>query len=814
MPDYSQERQPIRIDTALPDDALLLEGFEGREAVSEPFLFTLDLVSEDPDIDGAALLRSEIRIDIDLPDGEVRPIHGIIRRFAQRGQDRDLVSYRAEVVPWLWFLSLRKDSRIFQGMDALEIIEAVFADQGYSDFEIRCTRNCEKREYTVQYRESDLNFVSRLLEEEGIFYFFEHTDSKHILVLADDMSAIEACESQEEARMHPKPVPDEDVVTTFEHAHSVHTGEITLGDYDYLQPSLTLRGNVAGDEPEESYDYPGGFTELDHGEHLVRLALEREEARRHRVEGSGSCRAFRSGTRFDLVDHFQAEVNTAWVLLEIHHRAYNAAYRGARESHDLDYRNDFVAMPHAVPYRPPLRAEKPVIRGAQTAQVVGPSGEEIYVDEHGRVKLHFHWDRLGGRDEGSSCWVRVSQNWAGKKWGGMFIPHIGQEVIVDFLEGDPDRPIITGRVYNAENRTPLKLPDAKHQSIIRDDFDNQIIFDATPGKEHISIHSPNHSSTMEIGKSVKVRTDSDLNQVTIGNETKATYGNSASYTNGSSASATIGSQASFFMGAKASADVGGSISIFVGNKISVDLSTSFSMKFAHSVTFSKGKDYKMGSSDSYNHTKGANTINSDEEARLIGGPQDESVILANDQALLLEFGANPAAPPFSGAVGQGLALGSVFSGLVGTAGIALTTAGSSFHKMQEKARDSRDHPDEDERNKANEIADSNEMTEMADSMIAGGVISMIGGYATTLALLLVMKESVDAVRKSAGHHIQKHSSLKLDQRMAELKAGGTFVKAEKDKNLILVAPNKKIHMNAQVVNVDAKIKHRNCVILD
>lgn len=626
MPDYSQAEQPIRVHTDLDEDVLLPEGFSGEEALSRPFMFTVDLVSEDPEIDGEALLRSDLRIEMDLPDGGARSIHGIVRRFVQRGRERDLVSYRAEVVPWLWFLSLRQDSRIFQEMDVLAIVEEVFQGQGYSDFDIRCTRSYDTREYTVQYRESDLDFVSRLLEDEGIFYFFEHSESKHVLVLADDMSAIKTCEGQPEARMYSAPTPDEDVVISLEREHSVHSGIVTHGDYDYLQPSLTLRSTVSGNEPEEVYEHPTGFDAPDRGDHLARLALEREEARRQTIRGNGTCRAFAAGSRFDLLDHYRPDADQTYALVEVRHQARNATYRGEQGALGTDYRCDFVAMPHAVPYRPPLRTRKPTVLGSQTAQVVGPSGEPIWVDKHGRVKVQFHWDRLGGRDENSSCWVRVSQNWAGKQWGGMFIPHVGHEVIVDFLEGDPDRPIITGRVYNAENPPPQELPANQDKSIIEDHYGNELVFDATAGEEHIRIHSPHHTSTVQFGNIFHFSTDTDW--------TRLIKGNSCSVEKGDVIEGKIG-----FSG---KVEMGGSFSAFAGFKLSVELAESINMTLGPTLKFSMGEERTFGKSSFTQHTGEEILLNSDKSTVVIGGGGDESIFDANHKELILQYGKNAA----------------------------------------------------------------------------------------------------------------------------------------------------------------------------
>ncbi|KPK35886.1 MAG: hypothetical protein AMJ65_17030, partial [Phycisphaerae bacterium SG8_4] len=361
-------------------------------------------------------------------------------------------------------------------------------------------RSYPKREFCVQYRETHLNFVSRLLEEEGIFYFFRHSASKHILTLADDGSAVKPCETQSTARMAVQvgAIQQEAVVLALECEHSAYVGTVTLRDYDYLKPSLKLESSVSGDGKEELYDYtfPGNLTTPDDGDRLARLQLEEQEQWRELVRGESTCRSFHSGFHFDLEGHYRRDVNKKYQLLQIHHSGQNTTFhaQGPRES---DYHNSFVAIPHKAPFRPQRVTPKPVVQGSQTAVVVGKSGEEIWVDKHGRVKVQFHWDRDGKKDENSSCWVRVASSWAGKGWGLIQIPRIGQEVIVDFLEGDPDMPIITGRVYNGEMVPPYALPGNQTQSGVRSRSSkgggtsnyNELRFEDKKGSEEILLHA-------------------------------------------------------------------------------------------------------------------------------------------------------------------------------------------------------------------------------------------------------------------------------------------------------------------------------------
>ncbi|MEW5925886.1 MAG: type VI secretion system tip protein TssI/VgrG [Gemmatimonadota bacterium] len=494
MPTYSQANRPMRVDTVLGTDVLLLAGLSGVEGVSMPFGFHLDLLSEDPAVRAEDVLRTPVTLTLRLPEGEERRIHGLVSRFVQLGQADELTSYRAEVVPWLWFLSLSRDCRIFQNLSVLEIVEQVFRAQGYSDFQVRCTRGYPKREYCVQYRETHLDFVSRLLEEEGIFYFFEHSESRHVLTLADSNGSVPPCPGFAKARMAAQSTLDEDVVTELRREHSVFVGTVTLRDYDYLQPSLSLESSMSGDGREEVYDYPGNYTTLDEGERYARIQLEAEEALRQTVQGKGLCRYFQSGCRFDLSDHYVGAANQAYLLLRVHHSGSGGDYR-SWDSAPVDYHNEFLAIPHDVPFRPARKTPTPVVRGSQTALVVGPAGEEVWVDRHGRIKVQFPWDRTGRRDENSSCWVRVAQPWAGKGWGAVQIPRIGNEVIVEFLEGDPDRPIVTGSVYNAEQTPPFALPGAGIQMGMKSRSSpggggyNEITMTDTKGREMLNVHA-------------------------------------------------------------------------------------------------------------------------------------------------------------------------------------------------------------------------------------------------------------------------------------------------------------------------------------
>jgi type VI secretion system secreted protein VgrG len=467
----TQAGRHIRVNTDLGEDALFLESFEGKEHVSGLFRFELGLLTADAGFDMATLLNQPVVVSISLADDSDRNFHGIINHIEEvETRPEDLFLYRATMVPWTWFLSLFIDCRIFQNKSVPDIVEQVFKDRGYTDFANRLTGTYSPREYCVQYRETDLNFVSRLLEDEGIFYFFEHDADKHTLVLADQPTAFVACPGQSKASYDTTPGlwQEADVVLSVRRVQSVQVGKITENDYDFEKPATSIDANLEDSSRKgEFYEYPGKYTVRDDGSRYARVRLEEQEVRLLTLTCETNCRAFQAGFQFTLSGYFKDAANQAYTLLSVRHKAASNPHISVELQEAFEYRNTIEAMPNSSPYRPPRRARRPLIQGTQTAVVVGKTGEEIWVDQYGRVKVQFFWDRAGTMDEKSSCWIRVAQLWAGKGWGAIFTPRIGQEVIVDFLEGDPDRPIITGRVYNADQTVPYTLPDEQTKSTIK-----------------------------------------------------------------------------------------------------------------------------------------------------------------------------------------------------------------------------------------------------------------------------------------------------------------------------------------------------------
>ena len=573
---YTQENRLIAVDTPLGKDVLLLQGLTGYEGISRFFSFHLDLLSENSSLSFKEIVGQRVTVSITLADGSDRYVNGFVSRFTQSGSDVRFTYYRAEVVPWLWFLTRTADCRIFQNMSIPDIIIKIFQDLGFSDYKNMINGNTEPRDYCVQYRESDFNFVSRLMEQYGIFYFFEHDEKKHTLVLGNSPSVHQPCPKQGNARCDVVPAGwrDDDVISSLQVEQELRPGKYSLTDYNFETPSTSLAANVgsnvtvADNSKYEIYDYPGEYLKKQQGRDLVKIRMEEEEAVHFLMRGAGTCRAFTSGYRFDLVGHYRKDLNKSYVLTELQHMASaGESYRsGAGSALGETYSNNFTCIPHDVPYRPQRITPKPVVQGPQTAVVVGKSGEEIWVDKYARVKVQFHWDREGKWNENSSCWVRVSQNWAGKRWGAMFIPRIGQEVIVEFLEGDPDQPIITGRVYNAEEMPPYELPKGQTKSTIKTNSSkngqgfNEIRFEDGKGKEQIFIHA-------EKDEDIRVKNDQ---KEWIGNDRHVIVKNDHMEKIGNNMSIQVGQNLDEKSGMKFAHEAGQEIHLKAGMKVIIE----------------------------------------------------------------------------------------------------------------------------------------------------------------------------------------------------------------------------------------------------
>jgi type VI secretion system secreted protein VgrG len=487
----TREDRLLAIDTPLGKDKLVLTELAGEEEISQPFLFTATMRSEDPDIKPESLIGSKVTIWIKRETTEPVPISGMVRSLSSGSLNvRGFREYQAEIVPWLWFLSCTTDCRIFQNLTFPKIIETIFGEKGFTDYEMAgLTGSYQKLDFCVQYRETALAFISRWMEELGIFYFFRHEANRHVMVLADQNRAF-------------KPVVERDAlfgdqsgsnVSQWRHSYQFRSGKYAHKDFAFKTPSQDLSTTESSllklqhANAFEIYDYPGGYTQKGDGQQLTRLRMEEHEAAYHTVTGGSICASFFAGGKFTMArHHIQAEEKQEYVHRRVVHRASDYTHITANMG-PPSYDNTFEAFPAATKFRSASRTPWPVVQGPQTATVVGPG--DIHTDKHGRVKLQFHWDRRGKKDDKSSCWVRVSQNWAGKGWGGVFIPHVGQEVVVSFLEGDPDMPLVTGRVYNGENSKAISLPANKTQSAIQDHSGNHLLMEGKGGAQEVRLHA-------------------------------------------------------------------------------------------------------------------------------------------------------------------------------------------------------------------------------------------------------------------------------------------------------------------------------------
>lgn len=485
-------------------EELKVTGFSGREAISELFHFRVELISERADIELDEMLGKGAGLQI---VGEVgRYVQGVIRRFERTGDAHDSTKYAAEIVPLQWYLTQRHDCRIFheetcEDMTVPGIIEKVMRDAGIPEDTYDLTRlgpGYAVREYVVQYRESDMDFISRLAEDEGIFYFFEHTDAGCVMVFGDSPAAHSGVgggdkgqQQQQQQRNHggggydPAVIPYHDESGLLESRefvfdvrveNAIQVGSVTLDDFNFQKPDLDLQTKeqkAAKFTALSVYDYPGKFDDPDEGEkRLALFRLEASQARRRVTRMRATARHLAAGYYFRLDAKPDGDIDDAFLITEVLHRGVQtqSAEAEAVDQAGFGYEAVVSAIPKGTPFRPLRVTRRPTVLGSQTALVVRPKGnerEEIHVDKFGRVKVQFHWDHQQEDPEDTSMFVRVSQGWAGASWGMMFLPRVGQEVIVDFLEGDPDRPIITGRVYNGAQMPPYALPEERTKSTIK-----------------------------------------------------------------------------------------------------------------------------------------------------------------------------------------------------------------------------------------------------------------------------------------------------------------------------------------------------------
>ena len=446
---FVQDSAFLSVTTPFGANSLILDAIEGTEGISQPFRFSLSMRATSTSLDAATIVGATVTVKLKLGSAQPRYFSGIVSRFLHSGGDREFSAYSAELVPKLWLLTLSRDRVIYQEKTVAEIIKAVLGEFAVT-FSDKLTATYTAREYCVQHDETAFEFISRLMEEEGIFYFFTFAEGAHTMVLADASSAHTACTNATTLKFHPHLGGREmvDTVSRLEFESRLVSQKHSLSDYDYLAPSTALTAESAGTTGKGmQFDYPGGHKAVAAGTARAKLRVEADQVQSAVSRGQSYCYFLAAGTKFTLSGYPRAALNASHVLRTVTHSASNEQYS-----------NSFETFPATATFRPPRVTPRPRVAGSQIATVVGPSGEEIWTDKHGRIKVQFPWDRVGVKDENSSCWVRVSQGWAGQGWGALFIPRIGHEVVISYVDGDPDRPLVTGSVYNAEKTPPVTLP--------------------------------------------------------------------------------------------------------------------------------------------------------------------------------------------------------------------------------------------------------------------------------------------------------------------------------------------------------------------
>ena len=520
---------------------LLFKGMSATEDLGRLFEFDVEAVSDTGTVRPEDLLGKPASVSLELPGKQKRYFHGLVCAMGTSATDNRSFGYRMILRPWLWLLTRRTDTRIFQSMSVDQILKKVF-EPFSPEYDFQLKGALPEYEYCVQYRETDFNFVSRLMEQEGIYYYFTHDADKHTMVIVNSASAHRPNPWNEtfEFREAVDGQLEFEPITQWQTRKEIQPARVVLRDYDFEQPkaSLEVTANATRKEASallEHYDYPGSYVTKDGGERYSKLRIEELQARYSRVEGAGALRGMLCGTRFTLEGHPRADQNRPHLVLSTR---IQMAYSGYESGEEQTYcRCQFTAMDGDELFRPERATPKPRVSGLHTAVVVGPGGQEIYTDAHGRVKVQFHWDRIGKKDEKSSCWVRVSSPWAGKNWGMVSLPRIGQEVIVDFLEGDPDRPIITGRVYNGEQMPPYELPHnatvstAKSQSSMGGGVGNanELRFEDKAGSEYVWLqaekdfhHLVKNDATLHVGNNQDEVIDNDVTQK-VGGDVKWSF---------------------------------------------------------------------------------------------------------------------------------------------------------------------------------------------------------------------------------------------------------------------------------------------------
>ncbi|HEY8290583.1 MAG TPA: type VI secretion system tip protein TssI/VgrG [Acetobacteraceae bacterium] len=632
MDAYSQDQRLLQIDTVLGKDHVILVSLQGEDRISALFAYDIEIASTDPAIRPDDILGTAATLLIHDRTGAHATINGIVSRFGVGARDgRGLVRYRMRLVPALWFLTRTSDCRIFQDMNVRAIVDAVLADHGIQRRDWKLSAEHEERPYCVQYGETAYSFISRLLEEEGIFFHFRHDQQGHTVVFSDHNHALPQCPEGKVPLVSGS--GELGGIWRWEKTYRFRSAQWALADFNFETPSTDLTtqkktiNQVLARRPYEMFTYPGRYAKKAPGESLTKLRIEYEEGAYQEITGESGCAGFAAGSWFALADAGGQDNDKEFLLTAVQHSAQDLSLV-SQDADPPSYANSFTCALRSLPYRPRMATPRPRIHGTQTAIVTGPAGSEICTDKYGRIKVQFHWDRYGKKNDHSSCWIRVAQGWAGRGWGGWFVPRIGQEVVVSFLDGDPDRPLVVGSVYNAEQTVPFGLPANATQSGLRTRSSmggsgatcNELRFEDRKGSEQVYLHAERNldasveaDETHSVGHDQTITVDHDRKKTVVNNEMTMiganrteTVGQNESVTISLARTHTIGTVDTLTVGAARVHTVGAAEAISVGAARTISVGAMQSVQVGASQSIEVGSDQKVsvGGNDSLSIGKG------------------------------------------------------------------------------------------------------------------------------------------------------------------------------------------------------------------
>lgn len=675
---YTQNNRFLRIETGLGKDALLLRRMRGSESFSQLFCVELELLSYEENINPADIVGDHVALFIDASSSKPRHLNGFVKSFVYTGlEKRGLYGYKAEIVPWLWFLDKRTNCRVYQNQNVQQIIEAVLGELGFNDYVFSLSEEHAPMEYCVQYQESDFQFISRLMEQEGIFYFFEHLADKHILHIVDNAAAYQTLE--DETLEHSSGSRGKQYINAWQHKFQYCSGAFAQTDFNFENPnhslltetptSVKLKNNAA----LELFDFPGNYRDTQQGQSLTRLRMQQEEMAYENIVAHSNIHQLELGRKFKLrSDENTADNRKQFVITRIDHYGFDGSYLDEKDQADAtsstSYSNQFSCIPAAITFRAPCQVKKPRIDGVQTAVVVGKAGDEIYTDKYGRIKLQFHWDRYGSKNEESSCWVRVATPWAGTKWGTLNIPRVGQEVVVTFVNGDPDQPLVIGGVYNSAHMPPVNLPDGKNYAGIKSrsakgdsSSFNEMSIDDTKGSEQLKFHAQKDFNT------------------TVGNNLSSAVTGNASYNVDGDSSSTVGGNATLTIQGNETASVQGNQDASVQGNRSSTIAGNLTENTAGKVEASIGSSESRTVGTKQDLTIGTNQVVNIGANQTLGVGANQETSIGGNQTVNVSGNQNVSALAQNVSISTDATTSALNINILGQAEIKLSVGGSSIN---------------------------------------------------------------------------------------------------------------------------------------